>query len=111
MSSREYHREYAKTYNKTEKFKSYQRTYVKKKRSERKAKAIELKGGKCAQCGYDRCSYALEFHHLSHDTKDKDISQFFIRNTWEGVLKELEKCILLCANCHRELHYTSGGWK
>jgi hypothetical protein len=70
----------------------------------RKVYFIEQLGGKCSICGYDKNISALEFHHL----KDKEMSltQMNLReNNIELILKELDKCILLCSNCHKELHY------
>ncbi len=55
-------------------------------------------------CGYNKCLSALEFHHIDPLKKDFNISQF--RTTsFESIKKELDKCDLLCANCHREIHY------
>lgn len=64
---------------------------------------IAYKGGKCSKCGYEKCSAALEFHHL--DPSEKDPTFTGIRY-WglEKAKEELDKCILLCANCHREIH-------
>lgn len=68
-----------------------------------KKQAVKLKGGKCERCGYDKCIAALDFHHLDPNEKEHKIGN---GNTtsWEKYLKEVEKCILLCANCHREEH-------
>lgn len=69
-----------------------------------KEKAVAYKGGCCSICGYDRCLSALEFHHVEPEHKDFHLSQ---RRGWkftEEVQKELDKCILVCANCHREVH-------
>jgi hypothetical protein len=69
-----------------------------------KCKAVEYKGGKCEHCGYDKCNSALEFHHK--DPNEKDISLAKYRKVGiESFKPELDKCILLCANCHREEHY------
>jgi predicted HNH restriction endonuclease len=65
--------------------------------------SIEYKGGRCVLCGYKKCPGALEFHHLDPKTKDKNLKTGNIRS-WDRIKKELEKCILLCSNCHRELH-------
>lgn len=67
----------------------------------RKKEFIKLKGGKCIVCGYDRYDGALEFHHV-----DPTVKEFAINKGWrlEKNLQELDKCILLCSNCHRELH-------
>lgn len=69
-----------------------------------KEKAIEYLGGKCKSCGYNKCIGSLDFHHLDPLQKDSNYSSF------KGIFNkrltdELDKCILLCANCHRELHY------
>ena len=66
--------------------------------------AVEYKGGKCQLCGYDRCSEAMEFHHLDGTKKDFGISQKGHTRGWKKVKVELEKCVMLCANCHREIH-------
>jgi len=68
----------------------------------RKKRAITYKGGKCA-CGYDRYYGALEFHHTDPNGKDFQMGGNYSR-TWEYIKTELDKCILICANCHRELH-------
>lgn len=67
-----------------------------------KTMAIEYKGGKCEHCGYCKCVEALEFHHLYG--KDFGIAQSGSTRSWDKVRKELDKCELLCANCHREVH-------
>jgi glutaredoxin len=72
-----------------------------------KKKAVELKGGKCENCGYDRYIGALEFHHLDPTKKELTISK--TRISFENLLKELEKCLLLCSNCHREEHARING--
>ena len=84
------------------KVKNYQK--VKSHRQNLKIKAIEYKGGKCEICGYDKCEWALDFHHLDSTKKDFGISQY-IKLSWEKVRNELDKCIMVCANCHREIHY------
>jgi len=68
-----------------------------------KVKAIEFKGGKCILCGYDRCNAAPEFHHLDKATKGFGLSKGGKIRSWESIMKELDKCILVCSNCHREL--------
>lgn len=66
--------------------------------------AVEYKGGRCENCGYDRCLGALEFHHLDPTKKDFNISSKGYTRSWERVREELDKCVMLCANCHREIH-------
>ena len=77
---------------------------VHKRRKKIRQMAVEYKGGKCEQCGYDRCIEALEFHHLDSSKKDFNVSQRGYTRSWKRVVEELKKCIMLCANCHRELH-------
>lgn len=66
--------------------------------------SLEYKGFKCECCGYDKCEVALEFHHLNPLEKDFNISDRNIKLNWEDIKKELDKCILVCSNCHREIH-------
>lgn len=68
-----------------------------------KQKALKYKGGKCTICGYYRCARALVFHHINPLKKDFTISHDTSRN-WEKVRSELDKCVLLCHNCHAEVH-------
>jgi len=76
---------------------------LKKRREELK----KLLGGKCSKCGYDKCLAALDFHHNTLE-KEGNISHFVKYFSKEKSLKEIKKCILLCANCHRELHNQGG---
>lgn len=69
-----------------------------------KLRAIEYMGGSCCVCGYDRCAAALEFHHRDATTKDFGISSKDTTRSWDAITAELDKCVLLCANCHREAH-------
>ena len=69
----------------------------------KRIKAIKLLGGCCQHCGYDKCYAALEFHHI--DPTIKDVNYSTMRGwTFSRIKKELDNCILLCANCHREEH-------
>jgi len=76
---------------------------VKRFRKKTKLKAVEYKGGSCEICNYNRCIEALEFHHLDPKEKDFGISTNTNR-AWDKIKKELDKCILVCSNCHREIH-------
>ena len=74
-------------------------------RKKLKQRAIALFGGRCCVCNYDRCSAALEFHHLDPTQKDFSIAQAYANpKKWETIVEELSKCVLVCANCHREIH-------
>ena len=62
-------------------------------------------GGKCQCCGYDKCSESLAFHHI--DPKEKELGFGGLRanpKKWNIVVEELRKCILVCHNCHSEIH-------
>lgn len=73
---------------------------------ERKILLIQKLGGKCCKCGYDRNITALEFHHKDPETKSFNLDQRKISNTkLDILLEEVDKCILVCANCHRELEH------
>jgi len=76
-------------------------------KSQRKKKlfAVEQFGGKCQLCGYDRCIDALEFHHIDPAKKEHSPSYVIFSRSWERAFKELEKCLLICSNCHREIHH------
>ena len=64
---------------------------------------IEAKGDSCTLCGYNKCFAALELHHLDPTKKEYQPS-LMKEYPKEKILKEINKCILVCANCHRELH-------
>lgn len=92
------------------KFYKGQRTFCKACDTERvrqlqrrnKQQAVDEKGGKCERCGYDRCIAALDFHHPGE--KDSRFSNMMLWR-WERIEKEINRCMLLCSNCHREEHY------
>lgn len=73
------------------------------RRFEYKKKCLAYKGGKCEHCGYEKCSRALSFHHTDPTKKDFELGGSHARS-WISVSKELDKCQLLCANCHFEVH-------
>lgn len=79
---------------------------VQKRRDNSKKKAIEYKGGKCSVCGYNKCTAALEFHHRDPSKKSFGVSAKGYTRSWEKIKKELDKCDLVCANCHREIEYS-----
>lgn len=68
-----------------------------------KQQSIEYKGGKCIVCNYNKCSQSLVFHHIDPNEKDFGIASNKTRS-WEKIKKELDKCVLLCHNCHNEVH-------
>jgi 5-methylcytosine-specific restriction endonuclease McrA len=79
--------------------------YVSQRRKKLKQLAVEYKGGKCCKCGYYKCVGALDFHHVNPQEKAFGIGSKGYTRSWESVKKELDKCILVCANCHREIEY------
>jgi hypothetical protein len=66
--------------------------------------AVNYKGGCCIKCGYNKYNGALEFHHLDPSKKDFTIAHLNLHAFNEKIKKELDKCILVCSNCHREIH-------
>lgn len=74
-----------------------------KKRQHDKLKEFinSLKSGGCVICGYKKCLTALDFHHVPGEVKERAVSQ---ANTISAAVREAAKCIVVCANCHREIH-------
>lgn len=73
----------------------------------RKKLAVQYLGGECSVCGYQKYYGALHFHHKDPETKDMTWTKLRL-HSWDRVLQELDKCELLCANCHAEIHALSG---
>jgi len=84
------------------KFTNYKHLYDSRKAL--KEKLVKYKGGKCEICGYDKCIAALDFHHMDPNKKDFNIGGSGVIS-FEKCKKEVDKCILVCSNCHREIHY------
>ena len=82
------------------------KSYVKGKYNERKNIVSDIKTSqKCAKCGESR-SYVLDFHHKNPSVKDGTIARMTSNyNKIEDIQKEIDKCIVLCSNCHREFHH------
>lgn len=76
---------------------------VNKRRKMIDSKALEYKGGKCTHCGYNKCKASLHFHHLDPNQKEFKLSGNW-GLSWSKIKKELDKCELVCANCHGEIH-------
>lgn len=84
----------------------YMKSYLKARRRIRKKRLVEMRGGCCELCGYDRCIEALEFHHRDSSTKEFVINgSILAAKKWETILAEVDKCDMICANCHREIVY------
>jgi N-formylglutamate amidohydrolase len=85
--------------------KEYFRKYWKKYRAKVRKQIKEYKINKgCKVCGYNSCSSALIFHHKNKD-KEFQIARGQGCRSFNRILKEIEKCDVLCSNCHLELHY------
>ena len=87
---------------------SYCRTCLNNNRydllKQRKLQLIQEFGNKCSICGYDKCIAALEFHHINPNEKEFHLGKAQTTNLAK-LRKELSKCILVCSNCHKEIHY------
>lgn len=77
---------------------------VKKRRQLLRKKAVDFLGGKCTLCGYQKDITVLDFHHIDEKTKEFGLSERGLTRSWLKIEAELNKCILVCANCHREIH-------
>lgn len=73
------------------------------KRARTKERSVAYKGGKCELCGYDRCNRALVFHHRDPKEKEFGLAKMSCKS-WRKIQGELDKCQLLCSNCHMEVH-------
>ena len=82
--------------------------YLKKAVTERRRKLklmlVEYKSGQCVTCGYKKCVWAFDLHHIDGSTKEFGLSVRGLTRSWEKLKEEADKCILVCANCHREIH-------
>lgn len=77
--------------------------YTKNLYTGKKIRAVEFLGGKCLCCGYNKCMASLDFHHV--DSSEKQAEGSNMRHwSWERILGELKKCVLVCRNCHGEIH-------
>ena len=78
---------------------------VKRWRIRTKHRLIEAMGGKCVCCGYSRCADTLDFHHKNPIEKEKSLGGLRATvRSWMKIIEEVKKCVLVCANCHREIH-------
>ena len=81
----------------------YLKKAVAKRRRKIKEFAVSYKGGRCEVCGYNKSVLALDLHHRDPETKDFGIAAKGYTRSWDAVKKEADKCVLVCANCHREI--------
>lgn len=94
----------SKDYNSDPERRRYYQDRQNERRRGNKIIFLEQFESKCSLCGYNKNTAALEFHHL--DPKKKDFSLSSMDFSWsiERLRSEIDKCILVCANCHREIH-------
>ena len=76
-----------------------------KRREHIKKRCLDYKGSRCKICGYNRCEQSLVFHHLNPEEKNFGISGNTACKSWGKIQAELDKCVLVCMNCHGEIHY------
>jgi len=79
-----------------------QKQYIKSRRKDQKREMLTYKGGSCQLCNYAICARAMDFHHK--DPTQKDFGICGMNKSWEEIKTELDKCILVCKNCHGEIH-------
>ena len=82
-----------------DKYNEYMRTYQINRYNTRRAEFIEYLGGACARCG---TSENLEFDHIDRTKKSFNISKVLVRMNYEKLREEVDKCQLLCTDCHIE---------
>ncbi|MEK7601318.1 MAG: hypothetical protein AAB480_02200 [Patescibacteria group bacterium] len=82
--------------------------YLKKAVTERRRKLkkmlVEYKGGKCVLCGFKGYFGVFDLHHTGDQPKSFGMSKGGITRSWAKMKAEADKCVLICANCHREVH-------
>lgn len=92
-------------YNHTNQCKECFKKHYHNRHKKIKQQCVEYKGGSCIKCGYSKSFAALEFHHIDPSQKDFEISRAASSNmNFEKIKIELDKCILVCSNCHKEEH-------
>lgn len=75
---------------------------VKRRRYKVKARLVQMLGGSCSRCDYSKCTRALTFHHRDRESKEFSLSEKS-NWAWHRLVMEVQKCVLLCSNCHMEI--------
>ena len=79
--------------------------YMNQKNAQNREIVHKLKQNNCcAKCGENRW-YVLDYHHINPEDKIKTVAKLMVHSSTDTTLKEIDKCILLCRNCHAEFHY------
>lgn len=95
--------------DKAKKDKAKAKDYYKTRNTQLKRQFVDLAGGCCQRCGYDEFLSGLEFHHIDRSEKKHNPVLLVYRNNFERSYEELDKCCLLCRNCHTA--YTGNEWQ
>jgi len=74
------------------------------RRQRLKEMIVQEGGGSCQICGYKKCLKALDFHHLNEKNKSFNLDVRGLTRSWDVIVNEVHKCVLVCSNCHREIH-------
>ncbi len=82
---------------------------VSNRRRKVKSTLVKERGGKCERCGYNKCIWALDFHHIDPSTKLFSMSSGGFTIAIDRFREEAKKCELVCANCHREIEHKVRG--
>jgi len=83
---------------------SYNSEYARAYSKKFKELLVRAGGGRCIICGYNKCNRALSFHHMNDDKEFGIASIRSIPKNWDLILSEVKKCVLVCSNCHSEIH-------
>ena len=70
----------------------------------RKQMVIDAKNVPCARCGEEHPHYVMDLHHINPDEKEGQIGHFIKSGNYHSLQEEIDKCICVCANCHRYIH-------
>jgi hypothetical protein len=82
----------------------YLKQAVAQRRRKLKELVLEYKGGKCVVCSYNKYAGAFDLHHIDGSTKEFGLAVRGLTRSWEKIKEESDKCVLVCATCHREIH-------
>lgn len=78
-------------------------SWVIENRRRKKQKLVNEFGGQCVVCGYKKYVGALDFHHVNPKEKTFALSVKGLSYSWESLLSEAKKCVVVCKNCHTEI--------
>lgn len=77
---------------------------VKRSRKRKRDELLSARGSRCELCGYNRCPAALHFHHVDPSKKSFSLQLGNCTKPRDVLAAEAAKCVLVCANCHAEIH-------